>query len=331
MDLKKQSHSARFTHIMLLQKFEGLGESMGFTLNHTVIAANTGKNSFSALDPKTLKRVSNIVGMPGSGPHGLTVCKNRQFLYAANSYDRTICAVDCLRGELSDSIPVGTTPCHLALCRPKSCLYVTNFDSDSIAVIGQQNFQQMLHIPVGRMPHDICFSPETGLLFVAESGENSIAVIDTEKNKKTGSISLRAAPLHMCLGRSGRYLYVAGSCYDRLVQGQIDIIDVRSQKEIRHYTVGNYLTDLCIDTGEETIFTADGGLGCFYSVDTETGNVKACMHTGFFPSCIGYLEKEKAVFVGDHMTGEIAKYDLRLMRKMKKIEGFVDVNHMIVV
>lgn len=271
------------------------GARMSFLSNGSIVTANTGMHSFSFLEGENLVQVRQITGLPGMGPHGLTVCKSRQFLYCANSYHRTITAVDCLKGKVRGSGSVGTTPCHLAYCRKNGCLYVTNFDSDSVSVVREKALEQIVGIPVGRMPHDILYSHWTGMIYIAVRGENRIAVVDPERNRVVDSIFLENAPLHFCDGESGRYLYVAGTdfgegdgrglrkfCCESLRRsesfrsrnsshseygrtfGKISVVDLEKGQVADTISVGTYLTDVCVDEAAGVIFASDGGEGCVY-------------------------------------------------------------------
>ena len=301
---------------------------MGFALlRGSIITANTGEGGFSFLDRKTLKERLNLSGQAFSGPHGLAVCRNRQLLYAADSYEGRVCAIDCLRGRISAAASVGATPCHLVLSGSGGNLYVTNYDSDSVSVLHGSTLQPLFQIPVGRMPHDICFSGERGLVFVAESGQNSIGVIDAAQNRKIGSIPLSGSVLHMKKDRQERFLYGAGCRTDRFGEGRIVVVDMKSCKEIKSFRLGSYLTDLCLGEEENTIYVCDGGFGCVYGIDAEKGEIRLRLETGMFPCSVAWEGEEGALTVGDHMSGRLTRYDLKTGRVICQSREFRDLHH----
>ena len=63
---------------------------MNKTTNNMIVLSDTGKDRITILDGDSGNVIKNIYVPANSGPHGITVCENGQFLCFSNQYDNCI-------------------------------------------------------------------------------------------------------------------------------------------------------------------------------------------------------------------------------------------------
>lgn len=266
-----------------------------------IILSNTGSDCLHILNSGNGDILQTIYMSANSGPHGITVCQNRQFLYFANSYSGNISVMEADSGQLLDSIGAGATPCHIA--EEGDRLYVSNFDSDSITIIDKQEKMGIACVPAGRMPHDILCCQNR--IAVAESGSDSIGILEGNTGEYIGRIPLRCAPVHVTkLGEEGS---IAAACtaYGMEVKGYICVVEPDAQLLLERIRIGNCLTDIAADPDGIHVYVTDGGKGCVYKVNLKSGLVVENLYLSGFPASITLDQTASRLYVTDTLKDVI--------------------------
>ena len=271
---------------------------MGNSEKNMIVLSNTGKDCVLLLDGRSWDTIRNVNTSASSGPHGITVCENRQFLYFSNLYSNCISLFNISEGCVEDSAATGATPCHIA--ETGSMLYVSNFDSDSVSVIDSGEMAGIVNIPSGRMPHDVAVWG--GAVIVAESGAESIGIIDGKNCEYADRVVLKCAPVHICRIPGKNIFAAACTEYGIEVKGYICVIDVKNPGLEERIRVGNCLTDIEADDDGVHVYVTDGGKGSIYKVNISSGLVVGNVFLSGFPSSVTSDYENSRLFVVDQMN-----------------------------
>ena len=278
---------------------------MNKTNNNMILLSDTGRDCITFMDGITGNVIRNIHVSANSGPHGITVCENGQFLCFSNQFDNCINIYDMINDRLGENIGTGATPCHIAKIKEK--LYVSNADSDSISVIDMEEKNSIMVIPSGRMPHDVI--EWKNCIIAAESGSDSIGMIDSSNDEYVQRIDLKCSPIHICRLPGKNMIAAACTEYGIEVKGYICIIDMVSLNLIEKIRVGNCLTDIVSDKEGNYVYVSDGGKGSVYKVDMSTGLVVSDIFLSGYLSSLSFDEHTEKLIVTEGMKDRIYVID----------------------
>lgn len=141
----------------------------------TLVSANTGSNTASIVDTRSLREVAriNLPSEPTSVVVGPSLPRAYLFQPAANA----ISIIDLSRRTLVRSRTLEETPIRGALSKDADALYVITRDSPNLLVIDPVNLTPVTRIFVGIAASSIKVDGTTGLVYVGRK-TGAIAVLD---------------------------------------------------------------------------------------------------------------------------------------------------------
>ncbi|MBR6700206.1 MAG: beta-propeller fold lactonase family protein [Firmicutes bacterium] len=298
---------------------------MNINKNEHMLISDTGRDRITVMDIRTGSVVKNIYTFANSGPHGITVCENGQFLCFSNTFGNSVQIYDIKKDVLEKEICTGATPCHITGSGKK--IYISNSDSDSVSVVDINEKSGMMVIPSGRMPHDVISLKDHVL--IAESGSDSIGYINTEDDEYFERINLKCSPVHMCIIPGGKIIAAACTEYGMEVKGYICLLDADEMKLLERIRIGNCITDIAADPDGKHVYVTDAGNRSLYKVNIISGlPVKDMLLSGFVSS-VYYDVKTNKLLVTDSMNDFIYIIDKEKWNVERTVRSGKDISHIV--
>ena len=286
-----------------------------------IILCNTGSDSLSKIDTKSLKLESIYlsIGEAPFGPHGISVYKNKVMI--ANNYNNSISIIDLLKFNEEKNIYIGAHPNDLVV--NDNTAYVLCGESRSVITYDLLEEKINFRIPVGSFPHSVEISPEKKLLFISNMGEDSISVIDLDVNEEITRIKVGESPVKIKISNNKKIVYVCSSYIgcDRL--GYIDFISLNTLEIIRRIKVGLGPVDLFEDNNK--LYVSNFIEGSISIIDLQNFTEEEKINVEGMPR--GIIVSYKKIFVGDYLNGKLKIVNLD-NRKIKVIDIGIEPNAM---
>jgi len=172
-----------------------------------VYVTNRTANTLSVIDAGAGKVVAEI--RVGRGPTGVAASPGGRWVYAACTWDHSVCVVDveARKPKIVATIKVGFEPIGLVISLDGKRVYTANYISNDVSVIDTATRKQIARIPVGRAPTYMALTPDGRKLIVNNSLSHQaateaklsahVSIIDTVAGKV---VAKKRSPGTMLLG-----------------------------------------------------------------------------------------------------------------------------------
>ncbi|MGC2281799.1 MAG: YncE family protein, partial [Candidatus Acidiferrales bacterium] len=166
----------------------GIGQNRTHMLVRTkylneFFTSNVDSDSVSAIekssDPSGWKETNIPVG---KGPEGIDISPDDKEVWAANSGDGTVSAIDVATSKVIHTFNVHTKHSNrLKFTKDGKLVLISDPASDELIIVDAATRKVVKQLNVGRGPGGILIAPAGDVAYVALAGDNAVAVIDLHK------------------------------------------------------------------------------------------------------------------------------------------------------
>ena len=235
--------------------------------------------------------------------------------YVADQGDGTVSAITTATGEVSATIPVGTSnagwPLRVAITPDGKHAYVTGGSNGTVSVIDTATDVVSATIDVGGGPVGVAITPDGRRAYVTNSSDPTVSVIDTATDSVSATIDVGGG-LGVAITPDGKHAYVTGGS-----NGTVSVIETATGAVSASIDVGGGLGVAITPDGRHAYVTGTG----FHAdtsaplpdplqapdhvsvIDTATGVVSATIPVGPNPGDVAITPDGQHVYVIDHPTG----------------------------
>jgi YVTN family beta-propeller protein len=177
-----------------------------------VYVAEFNVNTIGVIDTDSDTLVAHYTASKAeAGTHAVWVTQDGKTLYAANSDENTIAALDAQTGVLLWSLDVGAKPSEILVTPDGEIGYVTVRDENKVKVVDLTVPEIIDGVVVGEQPDTLQLTPDLKTLVVALRGTPAqVALLDTATLVVTPvDITPGQTTGHHWLSANGRYTFVA--------------------------------------------------------------------------------------------------------------------------
>ncbi|HVV44525.1 MAG TPA: YncE family protein, partial [Bryobacteraceae bacterium] len=152
--------------------------------------------------------IANVTA--GSGPAGIAVSPNGQFVYVVNSHGNSVSVIATSTNTVVASIPVGAVPLAVAFTPDGSSAYVTNQSSRTLSVIDTTTNTVVNTISLGTdSPQYLAMAqPPNGNLLYVSTSNGPVYLLSTVNDNILTTILVPGNTTGMALTPDGNHLYV---------------------------------------------------------------------------------------------------------------------------
>ncbi|MGA8674511.1 MAG: YncE family protein [Candidatus Acidiferrales bacterium] len=145
--------------------------------------SNVDSDSVTAVekssDPSGWKETNIPVG---KGPEGIDISPDDKEVWAANSGDGTVSAIDVATSKVIHTFNVHTKHSNrLKFTKDGKLVLISDPASDELIIVDAATRKVVKQLNVGRGPGGILIAPAGDVAYVALAGDNAVAVIDLHK------------------------------------------------------------------------------------------------------------------------------------------------------
>jgi YVTN family beta-propeller protein len=180
-----------------------------------VYVANIVEDTVSEYSPSDATTVNTITLPPGSHPDFVYTTQN-DVVYAANSGNATVSAINTTSNVLTTTIPVGTTPVAITETPDAKKLYVANFGSANVTSINTVDSSVNATIAAGAGPIWAVARSDSRKVYVLNRDGGTLSVIDTFTDTST-PVSVGAGADFLFYSQPLNRLYVSNSTTRQLM------------------------------------------------------------------------------------------------------------------
>jgi YVTN family beta-propeller protein len=187
-----------------------LASSGRVLINLTGYVTNSGSNSISVFNKKTMQVVDTIATR--QGPKGLVLDILRARAYVAASRDDMIEVIDVFKGQVINRLRLNLRdrPIELALSPDGRTMISVNNGTNTASIIDALSMIELARIQVGEGPFSAVIDPSGFRAFVLNERSSTISVIDLTQRGVSVTIGVEGSPLRAAFNREGSKLFVIG-------------------------------------------------------------------------------------------------------------------------
>jgi YVTN family beta-propeller protein len=297
----------------------------------TAFVANTGSNSVSTIDLKTMTKQPTDIAV-GTTPVGVTITPNGKTVFVGNRDSGTVSTIDVkTRTKNPTDIPVGPRPAGAVFTPDGRTAFVTNGllapgpivpGSDTVSTIDvKTRTKDPTDITVGRLPALEAVTPDGRTVFVANLGGDTVSTIDVQtRTKNPTDIPVGQGPAGIAITPDGKTAFVANSgnygATPFPLGNSVSTIDVQTRtKNPTDIPVGTGPAGVAITPDGKTAFVANQG-GSVSTIDVKTRTKHPDDITvGVQPGGVAITPDGKTAFVTDFLGGKVSTIDAKTRTK----------------
>ena len=151
----------------------------------------------------------------GKASYDLKLHPDGNRLYATNTDDSTVTAVDLTTATVTATINTGQEPFGMVINNAGTRAYTANHGDNTVSVIDVASGSPTLNttlqtFPVGNLPMDVAVSADDSRLYVSNYNDHTVSVFNTagDANTLVGTITLSYAPQGLAMQPGSAYLWV---------------------------------------------------------------------------------------------------------------------------
>jgi YVTN family beta-propeller protein len=152
-------------------------------------------DAVQVVDAVAGRLVATILLAKGSRPRLVVPAFDRQRLYALNSGDGTVSAIDSTTLEVSRTIEVGAGPQYAQ--RFDGTLYVVSSQSNEVAIIDESGFEVIQRVPVGPAPERCVFNQNRTELWTNNMDDGTLSVVDLTSRSVVATVRVGPEPIRL--------------------------------------------------------------------------------------------------------------------------------------
>lgn len=231
--------------------------------------------------------------------------------FVTNQDNDTVSVVDSATGQITATIPVGTSPQALALSSDKSTLYVANTGSNTISVIDTTTFQviQTLNPATLSSPDSLALDPKGRYLAIGNLGSNNLEILHLQNDPITGTslpLGFAVGPRSMTVTPNGSLIYIADNTGNTVTA--VNMADPINPTILETITVGNSPSSVAVSPNTRFAAVSNKTDNTVSIISTFNNVVVSTVTVGSSPSSVSFNSTSDKVYVtnsGDNTASTI--------------------------
>ena len=264
---------------------------------------------------------------------GLKFSHNDKYLYASGGNLNWIFRYEIKANKLSvnDTFKLGQpwkdkiSPAGLDVDDKREIMYVVTKEDNSLYVVDLKTKNIIQKLPVGDVAYTCLLSPDNKWLYVSCWGCRKVKIYDTKLQAFVGSVVVGDHPNDMCITKKGKYLYVANAN-----DNTVSVIDLIKRKNIETLNAalypdapsGSTTNSVALSDDEQTLYIANADNNClavFNVIKPGSSKSKGFIPTGWYPTCVRYINKKIYVANGKGFSSYANPYGPNPINKKNKV------------
>jgi YVTN family beta-propeller protein len=247
---------------------------------------NSGGNTLSVLDNRTMTEIKRISHPDFHFPHGLAITSDGKRLLLASTRSGKFFVFSLPDLEVKRVYSTGQEAVHMVSLTPdEHVAYIANIHSNTITRFDMEKEEVLEHIPVGQGPEGLAIHPNGAELYVANQNDDNVYVMNVSDHEVKHRLKLGSLPIRLVFSPDGHYAFVPNR-----ESGDLSIIDCSRPWEIKRIRVGVWPGGVVCDTEGKYAYVANNKTNdiSIIAVDSlkEIGRIEAGIH----PDGIAYFE-----------------------------------------
>ncbi len=281
----------------------GLYEIVASQTLGTVFVASAGSRAqpggaIVALDPETLV-ARDTFDLSQAPPYGLAINDRTRTLYATNTRNGTVTAIDAVSGKVLASIrPKDDSSAHLfriLVDEETNTVYaaVASKPGKVWVIDGAKNELKKVIDGVGETATSIALDRQAHKVYVTSLGTNEIITIDLDGLKVSGRFPAGGEnPTQLAFDQQSGRLFVTNQ-----KTGDVTVLDARSGKLLRKVPTGEGALGIGYDPGAKRLYVANRMAGMVTVIDATTYDVIANVNSGSRPNTVAVDARNGVAYV----------------------------------
>lgn len=252
----------------------------------TAYVTNSGGNSLSVLDNRTMQEVKRIDHPDFHFPHGLAIKRDGSKLYLASTRSGKFFVFDLPSLEVRQVISTGQASVHMVSLTPdERHAYIANIASGTLTLFNTETEQVVEHIPVGKGPEGVAIHPNGSGLYVANQHDNNVYVMDVSDHQVLHTLKLGSLPIRLVFSPDGHYAFVPNR-----ESGDLSIIDCTRPWEVKRIRVGVWPGGVVFNADGTRAYVANNKTNDISIIDVNTLKEIGRIDVGIHPDGIACFE-----------------------------------------
>ncbi len=247
---------------------------------------NSGGNTLSVLDNRTMQEIKRIEHPDFHFPHGLAITRDGQRLLLASTRSAKFFVFSLPDLTVKHVFSTGQDSVHMVSLTPdEHFAYIANIRSNTVTRFDLQTEQVLEHIPVGQGPEGLAVHPNGSELYVANQHDDNVYVINMADHQVKQTMKLGSLPIRLIFSPDGHYAFVPNR-----ESGDLSIIDCSRPWEIKRIRVGVWPGGVVFDAAGKNAYVANNKTNDISIIDVETLKEIGRIDAGIHPDGIAYFE-----------------------------------------
>jgi len=269
--------------------------------------AGASGDTVSVIDTST-NMVTTTVTV-GSGPMGLAITPNGDYVYVADYGGASVSVIDTSTNTVTGTVTVGNDPWGVAITPNGDYVYVTNNGADTVSVIDTSTIMVTTTVTVGASPRGLAITPNGDYVYVVNQGGNSVSVIDTSTNTVTTTVAVGGSPIGVAITPNGDYVYVADYNNGAASPSIVSVIDTSTNTVTTTVTVGSGPWGLAITPNGDYVYVTNYAANTVSVIDTSTNTVTATVAVTGSPMGLAVTPNGDYVYVANNSVALVSVID----------------------
>jgi YVTN family beta-propeller protein len=246
---------------------------------------NSGGNTLSVLDNRSMEEIDRISHPDFHFPHGLAITHDGKRLLLASTRSGKFFIFDLPELKAKQVYTTGEEFVHMVSLTPdQRTAYIANIRSNTITRFDLEREEVVEHIPVGAGPEGLAVHPAGHELYVANQHDGNLYVLSLPDHQVKHRLRVGTLPIRLVFSPDGRYAFVPNR-----ESGDLSIVDCARPWEIKRIRLGVWPGGIVFDHAGQFAYIANNKTNDISIVDVarlkEVGRIDAGIH----PDGIAYL------------------------------------------
>lgn len=247
---------------------------------------NSGGNTLSVLDNRTMQEINRIEHPDFHFPHGLAITKDGKRLLLASTRSGKFFIFSLPELAVKQVFTTGQDSVHMVTLTPdERFAYIANIRSNTITLFDMEKEEVLEHIPVGNGPEGLAVHPNGTDLYVANQNDNNVCVMNVTDHEVLHWMKLGTLPIRLVFSPDGHYAFVPNR-----ESGDLSIIDCSRPWEIKRIRVGVWPGGVVFDATGKHAYVANNKTNDISIIDVDTLKETGRIDAGLHPDGIAYFE-----------------------------------------
>lgn len=247
---------------------------------------NSGGNTLSVLDNRTMQEVKRIAHPDFHFPHGLAITRDGRRLLLASTRSGKFFVFSLPDLTVQQVYATGQDSVHMVSLTPdERFAYIANIRSNTVTRFDLTSELVLEHIPVGQGPEGLAVHPNGTDLYVANQHDDNVYIMDTTGHQVQQQLKLGSLPIRLVFSPDGHYAFVPNR-----ESGDLSIIDCSRPWEIKRIRVGVWPGGVVFDTAGRFAYVANNKTNDISVIDVASLKEVCRIDAGIHPDGIAYFE-----------------------------------------